>query len=259
MEDQFLKVAKEAALEAGEFIANLFGNQGALSFKEGDTSNITTKADLGAQDLIIKAIQKSFPDHNIIAEEQVKINKDSIYTWVIDPLDGTTSFASGVPIFGVSIGLLKNNKPFLGVINWIIQKELYWAQENLGAYLNGKKISVSKKDKLTEAVLGFEVGTRKYREQKYKSYVAPLFYIVRYPYFLGSSAITLVLMSKGVLDGILEQAWLWDFVAGAIIIREAGGKVTDFEGQEPDWTKERLNIVASNGLIHNQILEALKR
>lgn len=258
MQDDFLKVAKQAALEAGDFISSLFGKNIALTLKDGDSSNLVTKADLGSEKIIVKLIKKNFPDHSIIAEEGDRVNKSSRFTWIIDPLDGSTSFASGVPIFAVSIGLLKDGKPFLGVINWVSQKELYWAERGKGAYLNGKKISARKVKKLENGVMGFSVGTKGRREEKLKTYILPLFNKIRYPYILGSIAVDLCLTSRGVFDGAIGQGWAWDFIGGVIIVREAGGEVTDLQGQEPDW-KDRLSIVASNGLIHDQILEVLKR
>ncbi|MBI2039545.1 inositol monophosphatase [Candidatus Microgenomates bacterium] len=257
MDLKFLKVAKKAALEAGDFIFNLFGKNIDLTLKNGDSSNLVTKADLGSEEIIVKLIKKNFPDHNIVAEEGNKANKDSRFTWIIDPLDGSTSFASGIPNFALSIGLLNDGKPFLGVINWVFQKELYWAEKDKGAYLNGKKISVKKTKRLEDSVMGFSVGTRGRREEKLKSYILPLFSKIRYPYILGSIAVDLSLTSKGILDGAIGQGYAWDFVGGVTIVREAGGKVTDFEGKEPVWISERLSIAASNGLIHDQILEAL--
>lgn len=259
MNNNFLKIAKKAALEAGDFIFSLFGKNIVLTLKNGDSSNLVTKADLGAEEIIVKLIKKNFPNHNIIAEESDKIDQSSNFTWIIDPLDGSTSFASGVPNFAVSIGLLKDGNPFLGVVNWISQKELYWAEKGKGAYLNGKKISVRKTKKLEDGVMGFSVGTRGRREEKLKTYILPLFSKVRYPYILGSIAIDLALTSKGTFDGAVGQGFIWDFIGGAAIILEAGGKVTDMEGKEPDWSKDRLNIVVSNGLIHDQILEAIKK
>ncbi len=258
MEENFLKVAKQAALEAGDFIANLFGKNIALVLKGGDSSNLVTKADIGSEEIVVRLIKKKFPDHNIIAEEGDRVNQNSRFTWIIDPLDGTTSFTSGVPNFAVSIGLLKDSQPLLGVINWISNKELYWAEKSRGAYLNSRKISVKKTKRLEDAVLGFSVGTREKRQEKLKSYILPLFSKIRYPYILGSIAVDLSLTSKGIFEGCIGQGWVWDFAAGSIIVEEAGGQVTDLEGNKIEWTKERLNIVASNGLVHNQIIEALR-
>lgn len=257
MNDDFLKVAKQAALEAGKAIAKYFGEENE-HFLKGDVSDFATKADLEAEKIIIEAITKNFPTHNIISEEAGKKNKKSKYTWIIDPLDGTITFATGLPYFAVSIGLLEENVPILGVINQVMTKELYWAQKGEGAYLNGKKITVSKISDFNKAVLGVDFGHRIRRQIKHDKYILPLMNKASYLYSLGSDAVILGLIAKGILDAFAVDAWIWDFAGGVIIVEEAGGKVTDPKGRPVDWTKDRLEIVASNGLIHNQILEALK-
>ena len=254
----FLTVAKKAALEAGKIIQKYSANFGEKSFKGGDISNFATKADLESEKTTVKIITSNFPKHNIIAEENASVNKGSEYTWVIDPLDGTFSFAHGIPYFSVSIGLILNNKPILGVINHVSAKNLYYAQNGKGAFLNGKLISVSKINILAESACGLDFGHKKTRADNLKNYINPLINKIGYPYCVGSSVSTQALVAQGILDGYINAAWIWDFAAAAVILTEAGGKVTDFEGNEPDWSKERLNIVASNGLIHDQILEALK-
>ncbi len=258
MESKFLKVAKEAALKAGKIIEKYYGKKLEKKVKDGDNSNFATQADLEAEEIITKIIIANFPTHNIIAEEGGKTDRKSKYTWTIDPLDGTISFVSGLPFFAVSIGLLEENQPILGVINWVANQELYWAQKGKGAYLNGKRIHVSKIDNLEKVILGVGFGKRSIRQQKVDKYLLPLMNKVRYIYCLEGSAISLMSVAKGNFDSYATIAWIWDFAAGAIIVEEAGGKVTDSQGVAPDWTKDRLDIVASNGLIHDQILEALK-
>ncbi len=259
MEEDFLKIAKQAALEAGEIITKYFGKEHQYKFKNKDQSDFATQADLRAEEKIVKILTQNFPEHNIIAEEGNKINKGSEYTWVIDPLDGSISFTYGMPYYGVSIGLIKDGKPILGVVYHIKFNELYWAIQGGGAYLNGKLIHVSTKEKLNEAGVVLDTGHRQKRQLKIDLYVTPLITKVGYAYSLGSAVIVLGMIASGILAGTVNQAWIWDFAAGTVIVREAGGRVTDFEGKEPDWSKERLNIVASNGLIHNQLLEILKQ
>lgn len=258
MEDKFLKVAKQAALEAGEIIQKYSGKFGEKSFKGEDKSNFATIADLEAEKTIIKVILKYFPNHNILAEEGGSKNKNSEYTWVIDPLDGSFTFGRDIPYFTVSIGLLKANVPVVGVINHISFNNLYWAKIGKGAFLNGKKIKVSSKEDLSEVAATLDYGHKAKRQAKLDLYINTLITKIGYPYAFGSAAVTLVLVAQGTLDLYVNQAYPWDFVAGTVIIREAGGKVTNFEGNEPDWTKDRLEIVASNGLIHDQILGALR-
>ncbi|MBI2338480.1 inositol monophosphatase [Candidatus Daviesbacteria bacterium] len=258
MEDQFLKIAKQAALEAGKVIQKYSGKEQHKNIKHGDPTDYVTEADIEAEKTIVKILTTSFPDHNMLGEEQTKIEKNSKYTWVIDPLDGSISFGSGVPYFSVSIGLLEEGIPVLGVIYNVSFKQLYWARKGQGAFLNGKAIQVSQKNNLRESVSSLDFGHNVKRQYKLDLYVNKLITKMGYIYSFGSAVASLGMVGDGTLDLYVNYAYPWDFVAGAVIVREAGGKVTDFEGNEPDWTKERLNIVASNGLVHEAILEALR-
>lgn len=259
MEDGLLKIAKQAALEAGKVILGYYGKDQHKNVKHEDPTDYVTEADLEAERAIVKILTTSFPNHNLISEEKANIDKKSKFSWVVDPLDGTISFGSGIPYFSVSIGLLEEGKPILGVIYNVSFKQLYWAQKGQGAYLNGKSIRVSKKKNLKESVGSLDFGHNFKRQHKLNLYVNKLITKVGYIYSFGSAASSLGMIAEGVLDLYVNHAYPWDFAAGAVIVREAGGVVTDFEGQEPDWTKERLNIVASNGLVHNQIIEALQK
>lgn len=259
MEDKFLEVAKQAALEAGKVITKYSGKVHQKNTKFGDLSDFATEADLEAEKVIISLLSKNFPDHNIITEESENMDKGAIYTWVIDPLDGTTTFEHGLPFFSVSIGLLKNNQPYLGVIHRISTNDIYWAKQDEGAFLNGEKIQVSSEKSLEGAAVIVDLGHKQKRPPKLDLYIKPMVYNAGYIYSFGSAVLTLAFVADGKIDAGISQAWIWDFTAAAVILTEAGGKVTDFEGNEPDWTKERLNIVASNGLIHDQIINILKR
>ena len=258
MNDKFLKVAKQATQEAGKIISKYSGKKHKLDYKNDDLSDFATKADVEAEEKIVAILTKNFPKHNIIAEEKTRINQGSEYTWVIDPLDGTIFYARGLPLFAVSVGLLQDNQPALGVIFDVSAKSLYFAQKGKGAYLNGQPVSVSAESELAAAVVDLDFGHRARRRQKMESYIITLADKMGYLCALGPAVGILGLIAKGNLDAYVVTGWIWDFAAGVVIVREAGGKVTDFEGKEPDWSKERLSIVASNGLIHNQILEALK-
>lgn len=257
MEEKFLKVAKEAAIEAGKIALKYFGKEHILEIKGGDSSNFATVADLEAEKRIIKIIKDHFPDHSFIAEESGE-GGNSEYTWVIDPIDGTVVFAAGLPTFSVSIGLLRGNQPILGVVYQVATGDLYYAQDGQGAYLNGQKIVVSRVDDLEKAVIGVDFAHRAKRMEKTQKYVLPLINKVRYPISLGSDVLIFAFIGKGVLDGFATETNIWDCISGAVIITEAGGKVTDGLGKNINWSQKRMEIVASNGLIHDQILEALK-
>lgn len=257
-EDNFLKVAKRAALEAGKVIQKYSRDKQQKALKHNDPTDYATKADLEAEKTIVRILTSNFPDHNLISEEGARKDKKSRFTWVVDPLDGSISFGQGVPYFSVSIGLLAENEPILGVIYNICFKKLYWAEKGKGAFLNGKAIRVSGKSDLKESVGVFDFGHNIKRQYKLDLYVNKLITKIGYIYSFGSAAASLGMMAEGVLDLNVNYAYSWDFLAGTVIVKEAGGKVTDFAGNELDWTKERLDIVASNGLIHNQIIEVLR-
>lgn len=258
MEDKFLKIAKQAALEAGKVIQKYPGKDQHKNIKHEDPADYVTKADLEAEKTIVKILTSNFPNHNLVAEEEAEIDKKSQFTWVVDPLDGSISFGSGIPYFSVSIGLLEGGIPILGVIYNVSFKQLYWAQIGQGAYLNRKAIRVSQKKSLKESVGVLDFGHNLKRQYKLDLYVNKLITKIGYIYSFGSAVASLGMVAEGILDLCVNYAYPWDFAAGAVIVREAGGRVTDFEGNEPDWTGERLNIVASNGLVHEEILEALR-
>ena len=135
---------------------------------------------------------------------------------------------------------------------------MYWAQKGQGAYLNGKKISVSKTTKLADAVIGLGIGSMERRRDKLEEYFFPLLEKIRYIYMLGGGAVTMAFLAKGSLDAVPNQAWIWDQAAAGIIITEAGGMVSDRFGNPVDWSTDYTEFIASNGLIHEQILEALR-
>lgn len=255
-EDKFLKVAKEAALEAGKVILSFYGQDHKLMIKT-DHTDFATQADLEAEKIIVEAITKNFPSHNIISEETVRIDNKSPFTWAIDPIDGTISFVSKMPFFAVSIGLLENNEPIAGVIYHVAQNDLYWAKIDKGAYLNGRKIAVSKTAKLENSVIGLGIGGINRRKDKLKDYFYPLLDKVRYIYMLGGGAVSMAFVARGFLDALPNTAWIWDQTAAGIIITEAGGKISDRFGNPVDWSVDKAECIASNGLIHDQIIKAL--
>lgn len=259
MNDDFLKLAKEAALEAGKVIEKYTNNKYGIAVKNNNSSDLVTKADLEAEAVIIKTIKATFPKHNIIAEESGSKQQGSNYTWVIDPLDGTSSFVAQIPSFSVAISLMHNNQPIVGVVNLVSQQKLVWAQKNKGTHINGKKIKVTKTSILDAALVGFDFGKTKYRQLKLDKYFLPLIHKIRSGYSFGAATISATYVGMGMLDAFTTQAYVWDLISAAVIIEEAGGRVTDLQGNPIDWTQQRVDMVASNGLIHDQILEALKQ
>lgn len=253
MEDKFLQVAKKAAIEAGKIVKKYYLSELTLHNK-GHYANFATKADLESEQKIIQIITKNFPDHNIIAEESGNVNKDSEYSWAIDPIDGTIPFVDGIPTFGVSVGLLKNNQPVVGVVYMVAIDELYWAQKDKGAFLNGQKIQVRKEKNLQNCSIGLDWGHTD-RIIKLDKFFKPIVEKVRYVYLFGSAVSVMVFIAKGMIDGYIIRANVWDLAAGVVLIAEAGGKVTDISGKEPNYLNGKPRLICSNGLIHDQIVE----
>lgn len=255
-DSSFLEVAKQAAIAAGEVVKKYYLKEHVLQNK-GHFTNFATQADLESEQTIIRILKENFPDHNIIAEESGELSNGSEFTWAIDPIDGTIPFVDGIPVFGVSIALLKNNRPLVGVINIVGQDELFWAEKDKGAFLNGEPIKVRKEDSLKQSTIGLDLGHTA-RQQKLIKYWKPMVDEVRYVYLFGATVFALCNIAKGRMDAYIQQAYIWDLAAGAILITEAGGKVTNLSGGEPDFFAGKPELILSNGLVHDQILEVLK-
>lgn len=253
-DSKFLQVAKEAAIEAGKIVKKYYQSELTLQGK-GHYANFATKADLESEAKVIEVIKASFPDHNIIAEEGGGgVNNDSEYTWAIDPIDGTIPFVDGIPFFGVSVGLLKDKQPYVGVINMVATGELFWAEEGKGAFKNGEKISVRQENSLEQSTIALELGHVD-RDEKIQKHFSPIVGKIRYAYVLGSAVRSFTLIAEGKLDGAFISAYIWDFAAGVILVSEAGGKVTDQNGHAPDYTLNHFKLIFSNGLIHDAIVK----
>lgn len=253
MEDKILKVAKKAALEAGKIVKKYYSSELILHGK-GHYANFATQADLESERKILEIIAKNFPNHNIIAEESGRVDKGSKYSWAIDPIDGTIPFVDGIPFFGVSIGILKENLPVIGVINMVATDELYWAQKGKGAFLNGKKIEVRKEDNLQNCTIGLDWGHTE-RVIKLDKFFKPIVDRVRYIYSFGAAVAILCYVARGMIDAYIVRANVWDLAAGVVLIEEAGGRVTDMSGEEVDFMKGKPQIICSNGKIHDIILK----
>lgn len=246
------------AKEAGQVIKEGFGIELNIEFKTNE-SNLVTQVDKAAEKVITDFIKKKYPAHSILAEESGKLTNSSEYLWVVDPLDGTTNFAHKLPIFSVSIGLQKNGVTIAGAVYDVMQDQMYSAETGSGAFVNGKKISVSSNDILARSVLvtGFPYNIAENPEGAFEKFVA-LTKASRGMRRLGSAAIDLCYVARGVFDGFWEvYLQPWDVCAGKLIVEEAGGEVSDFAGSETDIYSQK--ILVSNKLIHKQMLDILKQ
>lgn len=260
IEQKALEVAKITSQRAGKKILPLFGNVLVIGVK-GSPTNIFSKADLQAEKVIHKGLENVFPEFNYLSEESEFIDNGSKYTWVIDPVDGSIPFVAGLEFWGISIGLLKEQEPIIGVINFPHKNWLTWAYKGKGAFLNGRKLRVSRENDYDKALIGFDLGHRDFRREDLLKSVSPQVESVRYMPSLACATYSQLLVAKGVYDAYIHpRPSIWDICAGAVIIQEAGGKVTDNRGEPIDWLKKKnLFIVASNGILHDSIIGALKQ
>ncbi len=255
-DDRFLQVAIAAAKEAGQIQMLHYGQTHSVEYK--GEFNPVTEVDKRCDQTITQIILQSFPDHDLLTEESPFEKKGSPWKWIIDPLDGTTNYLHGYPCFCVSIGLEAEGEMSLGVVYDPIHDELFLAEKGKGAFLNGNRIFVSREHVLDRSFLstGFPYDVQE-NPDAYLPYFRQFIrqsLAIRRP---GSAAIDLCYVAAGRFDGFWElKLHPWDMAAGALLITEAGGKVTDFKGQPMSiYAGETL---ASNGLIHEQMLQAIQ-
>ncbi|MBS3103134.1 inositol monophosphatase [Candidatus Woesearchaeota archaeon] len=242
------------SLQSGKI---LMSNYGKIKFiRVKDKLSYVTNADLESEKCIISAIRKKFPSHDIVSEESGSLGKNSDYRWFIDPLDGTHNYINKIPLFGVSIALEHNGKVILGAISLPCLDELYIAEKGKGAFLNGKRIRVSGKKELKKSFILTDLVLRYNPETKLKmlNRLKGLVYDIR---VLGSSVYAFAAVAKGSADAYVTALTnSWDMAAGALIVEEANGKVTDFNGKE--WKAEKGRFLSSNKKIHDKLLKLLR-
>jgi myo-inositol-1(or 4)-monophosphatase len=253
MIDDIIQISKEA----GELIRNAFGKTHSIEFKTNEL-NLVTETDKASEKLITDFIRKKYPSHGILAEEGSDVNKSSEYLWVVDPLDGTTNFAHGLPIFSVSIGLQKNGETIAGVVYDVNREVVYSAEQNSGSFENGRRIQVSKNENLGHSMLvtGFPYDVKDNPDKAFERFIEFLKH-ARAIRRLGSAAIDFCYVANGVFDGFWEVSLHpWDICAGKLIVEEAGGLVSDFDGNEIDIYSKR--ILATNTIVHQKMIDVMK-
>jgi myo-inositol-1(or 4)-monophosphatase len=255
-----ITVAIEAAKEAGKYLKSNVGKFRHLERKIGQETNLVTEIDKQSEALIIKTIRAHFPDHAILGEEGGASAGSSEYKWIIDPLDGTTNFTHGLPLFCVTIGIEYRGEIIAGAIYDPNADELFTAEKGKGAFLNGTKISVSKNETLINSLLvtGFPYTIKDNPGNVIQHFTAflPAAQGVRR---LGSAALDLAYVACGRFDGYWEVfLHPWDKAAGILLVKEAGGTVTNFTN-DPNDIIYQPNTLASNGIIHQQMLDVLQK
>jgi myo-inositol-1(or 4)-monophosphatase len=246
----------EAAQAGAAEIRRFFNNEFKISNKEG-VNNLVTEADHASEKAIMDVIKSKFPDHYILSEEAGEIIQDSNYKWIIDPIDGTVNFAHGIPLNCVSIGIEHHGEVILGAVYNPHMNEFFIAEKGKGATLNDKPIRVSTETMAIKACLvtGFPytyINMPNGPLEIFSRFIRKGVPVRR----LGSAAIDLCWVACGRFDGFYEHKLeAWDSAAGFLIVEEAGGKVTDFDGNK--FSPYQHRIIATNGKIHDEILDVI--
>ena len=248
----YLSAAVEISREAGALLAELFTQPLEISYKR--RSDLVTVADRRSEALIIASLRERFPEHAIVAEEGGNHRSSSDYCWYVDPLDGTTNYAHGFPIYCVTLGLAYRGEVIGGVVYDPTHNDLYTAERGAGAYLNGHRLRVSPTEKLSESLLatGFPpfAANNDLNLQFYSRFTELSHGIRR----AGSAALDLCCVAAGRFEGFWElKLNPWDKAAGTLLVTEAGGRVTDVRGGAFNLLGDE--VFASNGLVHDQMLE----
>ncbi len=253
------RFAVQIAQEAGAELKRRFHDHHDVRSKS-TPNDLVTEADEVSEKLLVERIRRRFPDHGILTEEGTSTSSlASEWLWLLDPLDGTVNYAHGLPSFSVSIALVHEGRVVCGVVYSPCQDLLFVAERGQGAWRDGKRLHVSEAASLAQAMLstGFPyrmVGNPENNLREFVQVALRAQAIRR----LGVASLDLAWVAAGVLDGYWEpNLQPWDWAAGALLVEEAGGRVTDYEGRP--WTVGTARLVATNGRFHDELLEVLRR
>lgn len=250
---------------AGEIAMKYFGKTGSVKTKEHHAS-IVTRADIEADKAILKTITQKFPHHSIISEETGFINQGSDYIWLVDSIDGTSGYAAGTPYFGIIIGVMKNHQPFMAGAYLPFYHDLYFAQKNKGAYCNGKKISVNDETGLKNVLVAYSLNLSNNKAHIEKDIKTLKNIIVNARGHRATNClIDYCYTADGRFGAVLQQQnHIWETPALTLLIKEAGGIATDFNGRPFDFyvdqgNYERIfNILAANKTLHTKLLKLIQ-
>jgi myo-inositol-1(or 4)-monophosphatase len=254
--ESFEALAVHAAKKAGHVLQRRLGRTRRIDYK--GAVNLVTEMDFRSERIIVSEIRKRFPEHGFLAEEKARQQSGSPYRWIIDPLDGTTNYAHGFPVYSISIGLEYGGEIILGVVYDPSREEIFVAQKGKGARLNGRKMAVSGTSRLSKSLLttGFPYDLREspvnnfdhFRNFAYRTHAVRR---------CGSAALDLCYVAAGRVDGFWEmKLGAWDLAAGSLMVQEAGGRVTDFQGRPLGL--DGRQVLASNRRIHGEMMKILR-
>ncbi|MDO8486970.1 MAG: inositol monophosphatase [Candidatus Curtissbacteria bacterium] len=249
-----LTTAIDAARKAGNSILELSTKEIKYSMK--NKHDILAEADLESEKIIINTIKSKYPNHSFLSEETGEIDGKSDYLWAIDPIDGTINYSRGIEEYCISIALAKNGKLVLAVVYQPVTDKLYTAEKGKGAFLNGKKIGISKESFAINMLLATDNSSNITSRASNFEILSKICTKVRHSRIFGSGALHLARLAEGEIDCYFKKRFnYWDFAAGTLLVQEAGGIVTDFKNRP--IVKNSPDIIASNGKIHDELVKML--
>ena len=252
-----LEVASQAAEEAGSLLLEHMHGERQLSYKEG-RANIVTEVDVLVEKKVIALLRSEYPDHNILSEESPAVANDSRYTWVVDPLDGTNNYVYGIPVFSVAIALMSQEEVLLGLTYDPVREELFVARKGGGAALNGRPISVSRRDSMERAFIGCDLGYDREAGARMLDTIRAIWPRMAGLRIMGSAVLGLAYVACGRFDLYLHRyLYPWDMASGILLVREAGGEITDWAGKPVSAFGQQ--IIAGNKALHRQMLALVSR
>ena len=253
-----LTIAKRAALSASRILLRHFDNLERLSVTAKQRNDFVSEADVQAEQEIIQTLRKTYPNHGILAEESGEQHGHDDYQWVIDPLDGTTNFLHGIPHFAISIGFRHKNRLEAGLVYDPIRQEMFTASRGAGAQMNDRRMRVSNIPQMDNALLGTGFPfCHPQHQPAYLNFFGSLFGKCVEVRRAGAASLDLAYVASGRLDGYWEFGLKeWDIAAGALLVQEAGGLVSDFVGGN-DFMKSG-NIVAGNPKVFKALLQEMR-
>jgi myo-inositol-1(or 4)-monophosphatase len=258
MRKPVVNVAVQAARNAGKVILRSLSKLDSLKVEEKSRMDFSTEVDRAAEAEILKELRKAYPDHSFLAEESGEHGKSSRFQWVIDPLDGTSNYTRGFPFFAVSIALVEAGVPIAGVVYNPLTEELFTAHKGSGAFLNDKRIRVSGRQSVAGTIIGTGFSPR--QRDKIKPHFEILSNLMASAEDIrrtGSAALDLAFVACGRTDAFFEFGLKpWDMAAGILLVREAGGLVVDFNGDENFM--ESGNVIAGNLKVASQMVQTVK-
>jgi len=250
-----LEVARRAVMAAGEIAVSRFGRPQKVESK--GRGNLVTETDKLSEKAMIDIIRQEYPQHNIVSEESEPSLSGSGYTWFFDPIDGTNNYYFGLPFFAMTAALAKGEEILLGLVYDPLRRELFWAEKGKGAFLNDSPISVGHRTKLESSLIGFDLGYSAEQRQEALRAAQRLWVEMHSLRVMGSAALGLAYVAAGRFDLYFHRfLFPWDLTADILLINEAGGLVTDWEGKPAGVHSTQL--IAANQTLHGEFMKFLQ-